>query len=175
MRQPSTRASWGVSSTGAIRALSEHELGNCPELRRVARYQHRRDGRVSPRIEIVAKLFLGADQRDVLDQPRRDRRGCFGLLAVEVQVLDELRFAFVSHAREHVVVKVHLTRTHTTDVEREHRSIRVRRALYVVGDDQGYQTRDLEVVRRASRAGTRKAFGERVAVEAVPAWRLEPW
>ena len=106
--------------------------------------------------EVVADLVERTDERDVLDQPGRDRGRGLRLLPVEVQVLDELGLALVAHAPEHVVVEVHLAGTHAADVQREHRPVHVGCGLDVVGDDHGHEARDLERVGGAPRAGRAK-------------------
>ena len=49
-------------------ALAEHELGGGAQRRRIAADQQRGDDRLAPRLEVVADLVLGADQRELLDQ-----------------------------------------------------------------------------------------------------------
>ena len=60
-------------------------------VRRVARDQQRRDDRLAPRLEVVADLLLRSDQRELLDQLRRDRGRRLVLVAAQVQLLDLAR------------------------------------------------------------------------------------
>ena len=88
------------------------------------------------------------------------------LAALEIERLDVLGFVHVAHADEHLVVEVDLLRTHAADVERERGPVEVRGGLDVVGDDDRHVARDLEVVGRAARVGTREALRQRLPVEA---------
>ena len=54
--------------------LAEDELGGLPQQLRRARDEQRRDARRAPRLEVVADLVGGADERELLDQLRRDGR-----------------------------------------------------------------------------------------------------
>ena len=121
-----------------------------------------------------SRIFsFGPDQRDVLHELERHRGRGLVLPALEIEVLDVPRLVHVAHAHEHLVVEVHLARAHAADVEREHRPVEVGRGLDVVGDDDRHVARDFEVVGGAAGAGLREALGERVAVEAVVARRVE--
>ena len=128
----------------------------------------------SRHISRSSRIFsCGPIERDVLDEPGRHRGRRLRLLAVEVEVLDQLGFALVAHAPEHVVVEVDLARAHAADVEREHGPVHVGRGLDVVGDDHRDDARDLERVGGAARARAGEALGQRVAVEVVVAGRVE--
>ena len=116
-------------------------------------------------LEVVADLVLGADQRELLDEPRRDGRRGLVLLPVQVEVLDPLRLGLVAEPHGDVVVEVRAARAHPAEVERVHRAQEVGRLLDVVVDDHRHGRRDLEVVPRAPRAGAREPLRERVLVE----------
>src|SRR6516164_9325916 len=96
---------------------AEHELGHGAKRGEVAVDEYRRRPRLAPSLEVVADLRHGADQRDVLDHGRGDRRRGVVLAPVEVGVLNFVGRVLVAHAREDVEVEVHLLGPHAADVE----------------------------------------------------------
>src|SRR3954451_3971493 len=61
-------------------ASAQNELGGLPQRGRVAGHEQRGDERLAPRLEVVADLVGGPDERQALDQLGGDRRG--GLVAL---------------------------------------------------------------------------------------------
>src|SRR5581483_4968815 len=125
------------------------------------------DHRLAPARQVVADLPPRADERGVLDHRRRDRRDRVGAAASEEGVLHLRADVLVPHAREDLVVEVHLARAHAADVERDRRPHGVGGLLDVVVDDDRDARRDLEIVELTMSPGARKAFGERGTIEGI--------
>src|SRR5689334_8237496 len=147
--------------------FSEGELCHRPQRVDRPTQQHRGHPRLLPDVELVADLLLRTDEADLLDHLRRHGRDGLVLLPVQEQLLDATRLRLVTQTAEHVIMEVHLAGTHPADVERQHRAERVGGALDVVVDDHGDGGHHLELVGAATRAGTREAFVERLAVEVL--------
>src|SRR5512133_3658453 len=78
--------------------LPEHELGGLPQpLGRTWFDEQRGDARLAPGLEVVADLVGGADERELLDEPRRYGGGRLVLLAVHVELLDLPGLGLVAH------------------------------------------------------------------------------
>ena len=154
-----TRGRAGVHGT----AHARHELR-----RSGAASQRRRRStsvvhdRLAPRLEVVADLVLGADQRQLLDELVGTAAAASSFFPVQVQVLDRASPPPRSRAARR-------RRGGSSRRARPCRRSRARtsgaavgRLLDVVVDDHRHRRRDLEVVPRAPRAVAREALRERV-------------
>src|SRR3954452_24624956 len=103
-----------------------------------------RDDRLAPRLDVFLELLLRADQRELLDQLRRDRRARLVALPFEEQVGDLVDHLLVAHADGHVGMEVLPLRTHATEVEGVVRAQRVHSLSDVVGHDQRHRCGDVE-------------------------------
>jgi len=144
---------------------AEHWLGGLAEGLRRAGDQQRRGDRLAPRLEVVADLVGRPDQRQALDELRRQRGGGLVLAALEVEVLAAPGLGLVAHAHGHVVVEVGPAGAHAAEVQGVHRPQHVRGGLDVVVDDERDHRRDLEILGATASAHAGKPLPQRIGVE----------
>ena len=111
-----------------------------------------------------ADLRGRAHEGDVGGHGARDRGDGVLALALEEELLDLLRLALVAHAREHLLVEVHVLGAHPPDVEAQRRSHPVERRLHLVGHDHRAVRGDLEASRLVRVSRPREALLEPAAV-----------
>src|SRR3954447_6950286 len=137
----------------------------------IAGHQQRGHDRLAPRLDVLLELLLRTDQRQLLDQLRRNCGTGLVALAGEEQVRHFVDHLLVAHANGHVRVEILPLRSHAAEVEGVVRTQRVDTLRDVVRHDQRYRRGDVEVVERAARAVAAEALGEGVFVEVLVAGR----
>src|SRR3954451_795092 len=81
-----TRPAMPAPMTTTSARSAKNDFGSCPARVHVARDEQRPHYRLAPRLDVLAQLLFRPDQRELLDQLRRDRPTRLVALATEEQV-----------------------------------------------------------------------------------------